>query len=145
MDPQIVVAIINASAKAGSSLFERFWPGSKRESNDFEKAIGTLYEKLRPELTSNSVRILVAVENGENPTRRELRRQAFPDLTFKARDHEDRFDSEFHYRLKTMCVLGLLLEVAGGREYAITDLGFAFVSKARKNGHYPDVFKSKAG
>ena len=27
-------------------------------------------------------------------------------------------------------------------QYAITDLGFAFVSKARKSGHYPDAFKS---
>ena len=83
----------------------------------------------------------MALENGENPTCGELRRQVFPDLKLSEAHLSETFDGEFHYRLKTMCALGVILDIGGAREYAITELGFAFLVAARKRQHYNDALR----
>ncbi|HMH41870.1 MAG TPA: hypothetical protein VK557_00180 [Pyrinomonadaceae bacterium] len=140
MNPAIISAIITTLGNSATALFTRFFPAQgSTQTIKADTTIERVYDKLRPELTSNCIRVLLALEHGQNPTRTELRETVFPTLTFSNHQLRQTFDGEFHYRLKTMCALGIILDIGGGREYAITKLGFGFLSTARKRGHYPDA------
>ena len=139
MEPQIIAAIISASTSFGTTLFARFFPHRDEKPPDRAiEAVSRVYDRLRTELTTNCVRVLQALENGDNPTRSELREKVFPHLQLTP-DGMHAFDGEFQYRLKILCALGLVFDIGGGREYAITELGFAFLAEARKRKHYREA------
>jgi hypothetical protein len=137
LDLTLTTLIVNALGKAGDSILKQ-WLGSlpKTEEERATQAIVKVYDNIRPEITPSSVRLLVLLRSGENLWPPEIARRLYPETKdSNLREAEAR---EMEYRCKFLCLLGLLLQIAG-REYAITRLGRSFLQVAQGRHDYPEV------
>ena len=141
--PEIIASIVTAAGEFVTRLFGDY--SANRSDQDVskraDKIIAESYEDLRRVLTDNSVRVLRCVMNGQNWRVSKLRVAVHQNFQ-PEHSSVTLFDDEFQYRLKYLASLGLLFEVAGGREYAITPLGMAFAQTAQKQKDYFQVFSS---
>jgi hypothetical protein len=134
LDPTLAAALVTASGGIIANLVERLPWGGKKDPDEgpARVTIGKVYDKLRVQLTDNCAKVLLALEDGENKAPGQLVGQIVP------RPHSKKLVADFEYRLRFLCLLGLLTPV-GGSEYAITKLGKAFLASARDRKDYSAV------
>ena len=138
LDPTIAAAIITASGGLLDKLIEL--AGKSDPNTQAVKAIENIYDKIAQEVTSHSARTLLALEQtGSNQSTGQISKIVAP-MALRQEPNSSPFESDPTYRLKFLCVLGLV-QMSGGSEYAITHFGAAFLSKARKDTkRYAKVF-----
>lgn len=138
LDPAIAAAIVSASGGILEKVLEL--SGRSEPNTQAKKAIAKTYEKLAQEVTTNSLRVLIVLRQaGSNQAPNQVLGVA---RTMAKRQEPDgeAFEGDIRYRLKFLCLLGLVQPV-GGSEYAITHFGTAFVSRARDdNARYSKAF-----
>ena len=127
LDPSIVVALVNASGgilQKALELVGRADPGEQ-----VKKVIEKSYDELAKEITTNSLRVLIALRHaGSNQHPSQVHDAVAPML--KRQEPNGRaLEQDLTYRLKFLCLLGLAQPV-GGSEFALTKLGAAFIAKA---------------
>jgi hypothetical protein len=128
LDPTISAAIVQAG---GSILVQVLKLAmSTPPSGQATKVINKTYEKLAPEVTTNTLRVLIALRQVGSAQFPAQVRPLVESMRQRQEPNGKRFEADLTYRLKFLCLLGLLQPV-GGLEYALTDLGGAFVDKAR--------------
>jgi hypothetical protein len=127
MDPIVVAAIVNASGGLLQKILEL---AGRRDSGDVaKKVVDKTYEALANSITTNSLRVLIALlEEGSALVPEQVLRRAA--ALSKSQEPDGRaYENELTYRLKFLSQWGLVQPV--GSEFAITKLGAAFVKKAR--------------
>lgn len=138
-DPYVAAVVVNAAGSVLSTLLGRFRPGEKRVAAA-GRVVQKIYDQLRQQITDASMRVLVLLESGENQHPEQVR-DKLKELT-KKQDASSvrRLESDPTYRLKFLCLLGLLTPV--GSEYAISELGHAFLAEVRSQDiHYKNVLR----
>lgn len=139
LDPTIAAAIITASGGLVEKVLEI---ANKSEPN--ERAIRTIektYEGLSKVLTTNCVRVLIALRKSGS---KQSLGMIYPEVE-RMRKHQEPngqpFEADLKYRLNFLCLLGLVTETLG--EHAITHLGVAFLSKAASDQrNYSSAFSA---
>ena len=129
LDPTIVVAIVNSSGKLLATLLKVVGK-AHAPSDQAKKVISNSYDKIAPEVTTNSIRILIALDRvGSNQMPQQVSSLVKP-MIDRQEPNGKQLENDVTYRLKFLCLLGLLQPI-GGSEFALTDLGSAFIAKAR--------------
>lgn len=137
MDPIIVAAIITAASKAAPSIFQQITGGAADRDTKVKKVVSDNYGELKKLVTPVCVGLLKFAEDGTYHDLSQFRAHLYPDITFRDRAEEDRFDHEFEYRLRYLVATGFFTNAVG--EYYITRLGAAFLAKARDEHDFPGV------
>jgi hypothetical protein len=136
MDATIVAAMISSGTQIATTLFDK-WSGTTADTK-IKAYADANYNTLRGLISDNCMRILKRLEDGQNRTRKQLRESLYPDLaTSAAYSDVERLDSEFEYRLFFLTIIGVITRPT--REYYITEVGKAFVSRAREKKDYFEV------
>ena len=134
LDPRFVAAMVTAAGRGLTRLLE---PSDGREGDEEASAVETIYPKLHEELSDNSVRVLLLLESG--PSQPPALRRRLEELIERQKPRrQGKIESDLTYRLKYLCLLGLLTPVAGAM-LSVTRLGRAYLEKARLEGHHPMV------
>ena len=136
IDPTIVVAII----KAGGGLLPKLLELAGGPSPDAGRVLLKVYEKVADAVSHNCLRVLVALQSSGAfqtpeqilvPAQKAARRQE---------PNGSPFENDIAYRLRYLGLLGLVR--VGAVDFALTDLGAAFIEQARRDKHrYGKVFK----
>jgi hypothetical protein len=135
LDPTLAAAIVSAAGGVISTIIGRISrTGDSPEQSKANQVIDKTYDKLRDEMTDNNVRVLVILESGENLAPH----QAHSKILRKF-DSDVEIEEDLRYRMKFLCLLGLLTPV-GGSEFAITKLGLSYITKAKQLRDYHNVF-----
>lgn len=129
MDPTVVAAIVTASGGVLQQVLKLFG-SSPSPSDHAKKVIVKTYDKIVSEITTNSLRVLIALKNsGSNQAPEQLFSVVRP-MAKRQESNGRPFENDLTYRLKYLCLLGLVQPV-GGSEFALTHLGAAFIQRAR--------------
>src|SRR4051812_42501416 len=141
LDPTIVVAIVNAAGGLAGGLLQKVLARAGGTSHEDEavKVISKVYEKVADNVSPNSLRVLVALhQSGAFQLPEQILEVAQAAATRQeptGRPLED----DITYRLRYLCLLGLVR--LGATDFALTDLGAAFIEHARNDKHrYRKVF-----
>jgi hypothetical protein len=107
LDPTVAAALVLSAGKTLSTIGEllsrlSFGRGSDRHSESAKQVIERNFDTLCHHLGDDSVKVLVLLEDGDN--RHPLE---FVKALFRG-PHSAKFMGEFEYRLKFLCLLGLL-------------------------------------
>src|SRR5262249_52758620 len=87
--------------------------------------------KLQPAVTTNSVRVLRVLKNvGSKQSEGQIRIEAEA-MRRRQESTSLSFEQDLKYRMYFLCVLGLVQQTLD--EYAITQLGVAFLAKASQD------------
>ena len=133
LDPTLVSLIVKeAGSHLGRLLQQAFNQSDKKSDDVIEKA----YSKLRPEITDNSLRVLLLLEGGRQLHPIQARRELAALISRQEASPPTQLEDNVEYRLKFLRLLGL---VSGGTELYITHLGKSFLDKARDNRDFPNV------
>ena len=122
-------------------MFAKWTKNDKKAESEMPKMreiVSPHYDDLRGALTVRQVKILkfLHINVDHEPRVLPIRRYVYPDLQMNEAEAH-RFDNEFKYRLEYLRALGLVSRV-GTSEYALTNLGSAFLLEAKDRG-YPGV------
>jgi hypothetical protein len=137
MNPIIVAAIITAASKAVPTIFQRLTRETPDQEERVKRVVSEHYNELKNLVTPVCVKLLKFAEDGTYHDLFQYREQLYPDMTFSNRTNEDRFNNEFEYRLRYLVATGFFFNAIG--EYYITQLGAAFLAKARDERDFSDV------
>jgi hypothetical protein len=131
MDAVVVSSMITAGAKIGTWLFDK-WSGqpSDKEAQSF---IDEHYDVLRGLTSDNCMRLLKRMEDGQNRSVDDLLAHLYPGNALVSAEY-GRLRSEFEYRLFFMSLAGLVIRPT--REFYVTEVGKAFLNKARERRDY---------
>jgi hypothetical protein len=128
LDPTIAAAIVTASGGILEKILEL--SGNSEPNKKARKVIDETYDELTKEVTTHSLRVLLALRQaGSNQAQFQIRNVVQP-MSQRQEPNSPPFEEDLTYRLKFLCLLGLVQPV-GGSEYAITHFGTAFINKAR--------------
>lgn len=127
LDPAIAAAVVSASGGLLEKAMELWGKGDPNEAA--KRTVAGAYSKLASEITTSSLRILIVLKQvGSNQSPFQVRTQVQA-IAKKQEPTGSDFEEDLTYRLKFLCVLGLVQPV-GGSEFALTQLGAAFIQKA---------------
>jgi hypothetical protein len=129
MDPTIVAAIVNASGGVITELI-KFWAGSEPDDRA-QKTIAKTYEKIASVMTTNSVRVLIALRQAASKQSDGQILGVVEPMRQRQEPTGDAFEVDLTYRMRFLSLLGLVQPTLG--EHAITHLGVAFLEKARED------------
>ncbi len=126
----IGLALAEAIIKASPSLITKVIELARdRDPNaQAKKTINKTYAKLSPVVTTNCVRVLIALRQAGS--KQSLGQIAGIVEPMRQRQEPDSnpFEQDLKYRLYFLCLLGLVQQTLG--EFAITHLGSAYLLKA---------------
>jgi hypothetical protein len=104
--------------------------GGSDPSEQAKRVIKKTYDTLAREITTNSLRVLLALKTaGSNQSQHQIR-SVVERMRERQEPDSQSYESNLEYRLKFLCLLGPV-QMVGGREFALTHLGAAFIDKAR--------------
>ena len=126
MDPTIGAAIITASGGMFQKILEL--AGKSEPSEQATQTIDKTYDKLSAVLTTNCVRVLIALRKaGSKQSLGQIYQEVEP-MRKRQEPTGEPFEIDLKYRLNFLCLLGLVQPTLA--EHAITQLGIAFLHKA---------------
>lgn len=128
-EPALVIEIARLLGKAAESIFTKMFTPESSEQEKADKAMKTLYPKLRVEITPPNFRILATLNHASNEPPFIIRKKSARLPPTEKGDLSNMTDSEINYRCKFHRLLGLVIPVSGS-EYAISALGRSYVQKA---------------
>jgi len=100
--------------------------GTSEPNAQAKKMIDKTHEKLTSAVTTNSVRVLLALRQaGSKQSLGQLATTVEP-MRQGQEPNSAAFEADLNYRLKFLCLLGLVQPTLG--EYGITHLGTAFLA-----------------
>jgi hypothetical protein len=135
LDPTIVVAIVNAAGGLLQKVLD-LATGSSREAG---QVISKVYEKVADNISPNSLRVLVALKNAGAFQLAEQIIEMAQQAAARQEPTGRPLEGDITYRLRYMCLLGLVR--VGTSDFALTDLGDAFIERARNDKYrYGKVF-----
>lgn len=126
IDPTIAAAIVTASGGVIKKVLEL--AVKPEPSADATKTIDKTYAKLSTVVTTNSVRVLIALRKAASKQSLGQLFMVVEPLRQRQEPTGQPFEADLKYRLNFLCLLGLVQPTLG--EYAITQLGVAFLAKA---------------
>jgi hypothetical protein len=127
MEPLIASAVVKAAGGVIEKIFD--YITKKEPSKKAVSAVSKVYDQISPEVSSNSLRVLrVLQQAGSNLMATQIAKRAM-EMAQRQEPDGRPFESDIEFRLKFLRLLGLVQPV-GGSEYALTDFGLAFISKA---------------
>ena len=102
--------------------------------------LSRVYDRVAGAVTPNSLRVLrVLQEVGSFQTPKQIVGPA-QRMARRQEDNGEPFETDITYRVKYLCLLGLVLQ--GASDFALTKLGAAFIESARRDKvRYSLVFK----
>jgi hypothetical protein len=138
LDPQIAAAMVTASGALIGKLLEL--SGKRNPTAQARNVIEKTYGRLSDEaITTNSVRILRALRQAGSKQSEGMLYPVVEAMRERQEPIGKRFETVLTYRLKYLCLLGLVRQTQD--EYALTDLGAAFLAKASEdNLNYRSAF-----
>ncbi len=127
IDPRIAAAIVTASGGVIETLLKLV--GSKEEPTaQAQRVINKTYDELSQAVTTNCVRVLrVLWQVGSKQSEGQIYNLAEP-MRQRQEPTGQPFEPLLTYRLRFLCLLGLVRITLD--EYAITQLGSAFLARA---------------
>jgi hypothetical protein len=129
LSPTIIAAIISASGGILEKIIEL--SGKSEPNAQAKKTMAKSYEKLMLAVTTNSVRVLIALRQaGSKQSLGQIASVVEP-MRQRQEPNGDAFEADLNYRLKFLCLLGLVQPTQN--EYALTHLGAAFLARARED------------
>jgi hypothetical protein len=144
LDPTLAAGIVQAAGTVFGAVVGRVPFGSQTgEADPKAKRIASkVYDQLRVEITDNSFRVLMLMENGDNQSASQVAVRLYPDVRRPLGEFSRQFDDELAYRLRFLCLLGLLTTVSS--EFAITKLGRAYLTEARERRDYGNLLRASS-
>ena len=138
MEPAIILAIVEAAASFGTALLKRWKrsdPQDPVQAEGIRTAVKSHYDDLQAGVTVRLAKILKFLRDSDiEPRVLPIRRFVYSDLQLDVEEAR-RFDNEFKYRLEYLTAIGLIRRM-GASEYALTNLGAAFLEEAKSRGDY---------
>jgi hypothetical protein len=142
IDPTLGAAIVTAAG----SLLQKVLELAKQARDDDKagKVISKVYDKVADAVTPNSLRALVVLRDvGSFSTPKQVATLA-QSLAQRQEPDGEAIEPDVTYRLKYLCLLGLVRQ--GSTDYALTNLGGAFIDKASQDKfRYSTVFSMLRG
>ncbi len=139
IEPAIAAAIVTASGTLLGKVLDLV--GTREPTAKAREVIDKTYDRLsKHAVTTNCVRILLALRQAGSkqsegmlyPVVEAMRKRQEP-------NNETPFEASLTYRLRFLCLLGLVQPTLG--EYALTELGAAFLVRASQdNFNYRSAF-----
>lgn len=130
IEPAIAAAIVTASGGLIGKLLEL--SGKREPTAQARNAIERTYKQLsKHAVTTNSVRILLALRQKGTKQSEGMLYPVVEEMRQRQEPTGRRFESDLTYRLRYLCLLGLVQPTFG--EYALTQLGAAFIAKASED------------
>jgi len=104
-----------------------------------EQVLAMIYDELAVEVSSNSLRALLALQKaGAFQEPQQIAKEA-QKLATKQEPDGKPFESDISYRLRYLCLFGLVGR--GASDYALTSFGAAYIKRARSDRlRYSKVF-----
>lgn len=130
-DPLVVAAIVSASGGVLEKVIEVFVEGAPNDRA--AKVVAKAYKQLSSEVTTNSLRVLIALRRARSNQAPQQVLAAVKPMVQRQEPNGLRFEQNLIYRLKFLCLLGLVRSV--GSEFSLTELGRAFIDRAQQDEH----------
>lgn len=132
-DNGIGLALAQALIKASPSLLAKVidLARSSEPNAQAKKTIEKTYDKLTPVITTNCVRVLIALRQAGSKQSESQIAMVVEPMRKRQEPDSAAFEANLKYRLYFLCLLGLVQQTLN--EYAITPLGNAFLLKASED------------
>jgi hypothetical protein len=142
IDPTLGAAIVTAAGGLLQKVLELAMQA--RADDKAGKVVSKVYDKVSDAVTPNSLRALIVLRDvGAFQTPRQVATQARA-LAKRQEPDGQAIEGDITYRLKYLCLLGLVRQ--GSTDYALTNLGAAFIDKASQDKfRYSTVFSMLRG
>lgn len=139
-DLTLVAGIVQAAGTVLGAIIGRARTGSQDGQADASGIASKVYDQLRVAITDNCFRVLLLLENGDNQSVSDVADRLYPNARQSLGGYARQFEDELAYRLRFLCLLGLLTPVTS--EFAITKLGRAYVAEARDQRDYGNLLRT---
>jgi hypothetical protein len=129
IDPTIGAAIFKAAGSVLVKLLDL--AGKSPPTAKAKKTIDKTYDKLADAVSPNSLRALMALQDSGSFQLPEQIAEKAQGLATRQEPSGKPLEPDITYRLLFLCLLGLIRR--GTSDFALTDLGAAFIERARRD------------